>query len=172
MDARCTPSLRRSCSSEYTVSCVSSTLNSSKSSRLLPDAASRPSIPISDSPTTNSSHCGRLRTMHSHVRSSPLLRSGLWKTASANSNFQWKAVWNPNPSCSSRGIQLHAAYSHFHLNLLLQEGEQILVGAWGSAVYPIHLYNACRQSGRSTSINSTRRWKSHRCTPVGGRTTA
>jgi hypothetical protein len=33
------------------------------------------------------------------------------------------------------------------LNLLLQEGGQNLVGAWGSAIYPIHLYNACRQSG-------------------------
>ncbi|KAM0701246.1 hypothetical protein Q7P35_011607 [Cladosporium inversicolor] len=33
------------------------------------------------------------------------------------------------------------------LNLLLQEGGQTLVGAWGSAIYPLHLYNACRQSG-------------------------
>lgn len=32
------------------------------------------------------------------------------------------------------------------LNLLLQEGGQTLVGAWGSAIYPLHLYNACRQS--------------------------
>lgn len=35
----------------------------------------------------------------------------------------------------------------FRLNLLLQEFGQTLVGAWGSAIYPIHLYNACRQSG-------------------------
>lgn len=33
------------------------------------------------------------------------------------------------------------------LNLLLQEGGQTVVGAWGSAMYPFHLYNACRQSG-------------------------
>lgn len=33
------------------------------------------------------------------------------------------------------------------LNLLLQEGGQTLVGAWGSAIYPLHLNNACRQSG-------------------------
>jgi hypothetical protein len=32
------------------------------------------------------------------------------------------------------------------LNLLLQEAGQTLVGAWGSAIYPIHLYNACRHS--------------------------
>ena len=33
------------------------------------------------------------------------------------------------------------------LNLLLQEGGHTLVRAWRSAIYPIHLYNACRQSG-------------------------
>lgn len=50
------------------------------------------------------------------------------------------------------------------LNLLLQEGGQTLVGAWGSAIYPLHLYNACRQSvgldesgkTRSISISCTR----------------
>lgn len=32
------------------------------------------------------------------------------------------------------------------LNLQLQEIGQQVVAAWGSAIYPLHLYNACRQS--------------------------
>lgn len=34
----------------------------------------------------------------------------------------------------------------FRLNLLLQEAGETLVTAWGTAIYPAHLYNACRQS--------------------------
>lgn len=34
----------------------------------------------------------------------------------------------------------------FRLNLDMQTICLTLVGAWGSVIYPIHLYNACRQS--------------------------
>lgn len=55
--------------------------------------------------------------------------------------------FQPQPFHFMKRNPVYCGLLMLRLNLLLQEGGQTLVGAWGSAIYPIHLYNACRQSG-------------------------
>jgi hypothetical protein len=55
--------------------------------------------------------------------------------------------FQPEPFLFMKRNPIYCGLLTLRLNLLLQEGGQTLVGGWGSAIYPIHLYNACRQSG-------------------------
>jgi hypothetical protein len=53
----------------------------------------------------------------------------------------------PQPSLFFKRNPIVCGLLIMNISMLLQLAGQSLVGAYGSAVYPIHLYNACRQSG-------------------------
>jgi hypothetical protein len=53
----------------------------------------------------------------------------------------------PDPSLFFKRNPILCGLLTLNLNMLLQASGHTLVGAWGSAIYPIHLYNACQHSG-------------------------
>lgn len=53
----------------------------------------------------------------------------------------------PDPSLFFKRNPVLCGLLTLNLNMLLQASGHTLVGAWGSAIYPIHLYNACQHSG-------------------------
>jgi hypothetical protein len=62
-------------------------------------------------------------------------------------NVRTPAHLQPEPSLFFKRNPTLCGLLTLNLNMLLQVSGQSLVGTWGSAIYPIHLYNACQQSG-------------------------
>lgn len=57
-----------------------------------------------------------------------------------------EGAWKSEPFLFLKTNPIACGLLTFHLNLLFQSAGIVLAEAWKSAIFPIHLYNTCRQS--------------------------